>query len=141
MALVYQRMWHWYIKDCDTGISKTVTLVYQRMWHWYIKDCGTGISKTVTLVYQRLWHWYIKECDTGISKIVVLVSYRLWYWCIKCRSTGVTKPETLRIKGCDTCVSLYIYITSLEISRSSQCSTTSVTKAVVCAILSVGWCI
>ena len=25
--------------------------------------------------------------------------------------------------------------------RSSQCSTTGVTKAVVCAILSVGWCI
>ena len=27
------------------------------------------------------------------------------------------------------------------ISRSKQCSTTGVTKAVVCAILSVGWCI
>ena len=27
------------------------------------------------------------------------------------------------------------------ISRSSQCSTTGVKKAVVCAILSVGWCI
>ena len=26
-------------------------------------------------------------------------------------------------------------------SRSSQCSTTGVTKAVVCVILSVGWCI
>ena len=26
-------------------------------------------------------------------------------------------------------------------SHSSQCSTTGVTKAVVCAILSVGWCI
>ena len=28
-----------------------------------------------------------------------------------------------------------------QISRSSQCSTTGITKAVVCAILSVGWCI
>ena len=27
------------------------------------------------------------------------------------------------------------------ISRSSQCSMTGVTKAVVCAILTVGWCI
>ena len=27
------------------------------------------------------------------------------------------------------------------VSRSSQCSTTGGTKAVVCAILSVGWCI
>ena len=27
------------------------------------------------------------------------------------------------------------------ISRSSQCSMTGITKAVVCAILSVGWCI
>ena len=30
---------------------------------------------------------------------------------------------------------------SRAISRSSQFSTTGVTKAVVCAILSVGWCI
>ena len=29
----------------------------------------------------------------------------------------------------------------LLISRSSQCSTTGVTKAMLCAILSVGWCI
>ena len=27
------------------------------------------------------------------------------------------------------------------ISRSRKCSTTGVTKAVVCAIMSVGWCI
>ena len=31
--------------------------------------------------------------------------------------------------------------THWAISRSSQCSTTGVTKAVVCVILSVGWCI
>ena len=31
--------------------------------------------------------------------------------------------------------------THLAISPSSQCSTTGVTKAVVCVILSVGWCI
>ena len=31
--------------------------------------------------------------------------------------------------------------THWAISHSSQCSTTGVTKAVVCAILSVGWCI
>ena len=31
--------------------------------------------------------------------------------------------------------------TTIYISRSSQCPTTGVTKAVVCAILSVGWCI
>ena len=30
---------------------------------------------------------------------------------------------------------------SWGISHSSQCSMTGVTKAVVCAILSVGWCI
>ena len=32
-------------------------------------------------------------------------------------------------------------IVELIIFRSSQCSTTGVTKAVVCVILSVGWCI
>ena len=31
--------------------------------------------------------------------------------------------------------------TDWAISRSSQCSMTGVTKAVICAILSVGWCI
>ena len=31
--------------------------------------------------------------------------------------------------------------THWAISRSRQCSTTGVTKAVVCVILSVGWCI
>ena len=30
---------------------------------------------------------------------------------------------------------------SFELSHSSQCSMTDVTKAVVCVILSVGWCI
>ena len=36
---------------------------------------------------------------------------------------------------------LYSAFLATHISRSSQCSTTGVTKAVVCAILSVGWCI
>ena len=42
------------------------------------------------------------------------------------------------------CMYVYIYIAkirgarTLEVLRSSQCSTTGVTKAVVCAILSVG---
>ena len=31
--------------------------------------------------------------------------------------------------------------THIASSCSSQCSTTGVTKAVVCAILSVGWCV
>ena len=35
-----------------------------------------------------------------------------------------------------------VFVTpAVDISRSSQCSTTGVTKAVLCAILSVGWCI
>ena len=34
-----------------------------------------------------------------------------------------------------------LWWTHWAISRSSQCSTTGVTKAVVCVILSVGWCI
>ena len=35
----------------------------------------------------------------------------------------------------------FMWWTHWPISRSSQCSMTGVTKAVVCAILSVGWCI
>ena len=39
--------------------------------------------------------------------------------------------------------SLHITLLHLDfnISRSSQCSMTGVTKAMVCTILSVGWCI
>ena len=37
-------------------------------------------------------------------------------------------------------IELFLFFSSI-FSRSSQCSTTGVTKAVVCAILSVGWCI
>ena len=35
----------------------------------------------------------------------------------------------------------FMWWTHWDISRSRQCSTTGVTKAVVCVILSVGWCI
>ena len=35
----------------------------------------------------------------------------------------------------------FYFALTIIISRSSQCSTTGVTKAVVCVILSVGWCI
>ena len=34
---------------------------------------------------------------------------------------------------------LFVHILRRAISRSSQCSTTGVTKVVVCVILSVGW--
>ena len=34
---------------------------------------------------------------------------------------------------------IFLYVKN--ISRSSQCSTTGVTKAVICVILSMGWCI
>ena len=36
---------------------------------------------------------------------------------------------------------LGFFLNIFNISRSSQCTTTGVTKAVVCAILSVGLCI
>ena len=38
-------------------------------------------------------------------------------------------------------VLLLLLLILFMVSRSSQCSTTGVTKDVVCAILSVGWCI
>ena len=40
-----------------------------------------------------------------------------------------------------TCYASEMVLSGKAISRSSQCSMTGVTKAVVCAILSVGWCI
>ena len=53
------------------------------------------------------------------------------------------------IKNCSffnfICFDIYIFLKVFVVEdhsqTSSQCSTTGVTKAVVCAILSVGWCI
>ena len=42
------------------------------------------------------------------------------------------------VKHSDQIISVFRLSTT---TRSSQCSTTGLTKAVVCAILSVGWCI
>ena len=38
-------------------------------------------------------------------------------------------------------MSICVDVCTSAISHSSQCSTTGVTKVVVCVILSVGWCI
>ena len=57
------------------------------------------------------------------------------------------KPERRKFKIQQIELSLldeaseFVYPSHWAISRSSQCSTTDVTKAVVCDILSVGWCI
>ena len=42
---------------------------------------------------------------------------------------------------CGARCSSVVRVDPLSESRSSQCSMTGVTKAVVCVILSVGWCI
>ena len=44
-------------------------------------------------------------------------------------------------RSSEVAFAIYIWGGPIAISRSSQCSTTGVTKAVVCVILSVGWCI
>ena len=55
---------------------------------------------------------------------------------VRCRS--VVKVFAHGAMGCQIDPS---WRTHWAISRSNQCSTTGVTKAVVCVILSVGWCI
>ena len=58
---------------------------------------------------------------------------------LACKRTYVRTRECTHIH---TCMHAYILKErDVAISRSSQCSTTGVTKAVVCAILSVGCCI
>ena len=41
--------------------------------------------------------------------------------------------------GCRKLSDIALMVNRLAISRSRQCSTTGVTKTVLCAILSVGW--
>ena len=57
------------------------------------------------------------------------------------RAEGALSPNITviaRIVNLGYCI---CNVSSYGISRSSQCSTTGVTNAVVCVILSVGWCI
>ena len=56
-------------------------------------------------------------------------------WCNKGRRMCYSVCGMMHIK------SPLLLIGKRAISRSSQCSTTGVTKAVVCVILAVGWCI
>ena len=55
----------------------------------------------------------------------------IWLW-----TYLISRPIALWYSVCSWCDGTYWYV-----SCSSQCSKTGVTKAVVCAILSLGWCI
>ena len=55
-------------------------------------------------------------------------------------SKGSLRFTTSHVSSKFCCILFEFNITPI-FSRSSQCSTTDVTKAVVCVILSVGWCI
>ena len=88
-----------------------------------------------TLCYMTLvhfQHWWVGHSATGV-------------WCSHCAiwllytfSTGGAGCSSWCDGSSDRS---FMGWNHWAISRSSQCSTTGVTKAVVCVILSVGWCI
>ena len=86
-------------------------------------------------VCARMRAWYIS------MYLSVYVRYGVWCVCV-CLYMFVCEvdahPCVLAL-----CVTFTrpCYTLGRAISRSSQCSTIGVTKPVVCAILSMGWCI
>ena len=64
------------------------------------------------------------------------------YYFVPCNINIFLTSVLQLIKKKVYCTHTYMYSgTYMHTSRSSQCSRTGVTKAVVCVILSVGWCI
>ena len=81
-------------------------------------------------------HVLLLLSDNGFHSSSKCIGNFIRIYFITCACGGDSEPcfsLSLNVQIC-----LY---TSIEIYHSSQCSTTGITQAVVCAIMSVGWCI
>ena len=99
-----------------------------------IPDRITHIMAFVTPVVE---HWLEREIVQRLTmKFLWCLCHCLFF---VMQLTLFTFISMIIIKK-QLCVFIYLFA-HWAISRSRQCSTTGVTKVVVCVILSVGWCI
>ena len=104
--------------------------------------CATNVSYSSLLWTCTLNPISGSSSSTRNSSILYLgLNHSKLYTTITLRSEMWLRGKSVR-SWCDgSSDRFFMGWTHWAISRSSQCSTTGVTKAVVCAILSVGWCI
>ena len=94
---------------------------------------------------RKILHFIVQELLGANSVETVFPLLQLEYWRLNlflpffgARCSSVVKAFAYGAMGRGIDPSWW---THSSISRSSQCSTTGVTKGAVCAILSMGWCI
>ena len=97
-------------------------------YHWFIYSF-------VTTECDQVWK-VIQERLSMCLMIYERVSTCLWKFLWYCSSVVRAFAHGAMGRRID-----HSWLTRWAISHSSQCSTTGVTKVVVCVILSVGWCI
>ena len=100
-----------------------------------------------TSVYEK-WSKDVKLTQIQLFSIKFLFCYHCWFLFLTFILYFYISIFCLPVDGkivrswCDgSSDRSFMGWTHRAISRSYQCSTTGVTKAVVCVILSVGWCI
>ena len=139
--------------------------LYNRKWNVLSASLNKNISFFPS--FKKITSHIYRGLSVSFSSIVGLARWTLtmwpcafrivtWYVCmnVNASSSSQSSPSSssssvlyvyqwLLVYGksvCSWCGRLH-GVDPWAISRSSQCTTTGVTKAVVCAILSVGWCI
>ena len=97
------------------------------------------ITHTTAFVAPVVEHWLEREIAQWVDPTTHRTMSERSYHGATARSEGERKLVEVGLPTVREYATNVIQ--SYDISRSSQCSTTCVTKAVVCVILSVGWCI
>ena len=99
-----------------------------------------------------IWYHGLRRLVEGVHRLRLQTDKRLQWLKIQYlqlyyeneRCTGPTPADAIKV-GLLLLLLLFVFclydFVALLLVRSSQCSTTGVTKALVCTVLSVGWCI
>ena len=101
---------------------------------------GFDLATNLRSLQAVLTDLHITDTDIQNKKIYLVNNYVIWrYFVDGARCSSVVRAFRSWCDGLSD--RSFMGWTHWTISRSSQCSTTGVTKAVICAFLSVGWCI
>ena len=110
---------------------------------WYMKHFLPSLKKSVTSI---IFSWIISSSVLEVSLLIkdTLIRSSVVINILFSDARKEERKEMFYLIAHSTHIIYGLYgfqWTHWAISHSSQCSTTGVTKAVVCIILSVGWCI
>ena len=105
--------------------------------------CRVTVLHSIAIILKCDSLWYKTCCPLGtllyITYLVFISVGMIVFVTLGARCSSMVRAFAHGVMGSSD--RSFMEWTHWAISRSSQCSTTGVIKAVVCAILSVGWCI